>query len=192
MLSLDSQRSSFNIVLSDMGRCKASVQSICDGMSSLGFIYYACLHDKDKDEKGSLKRPHMHIVICSMKRLRVKQVIRYFEDIAQTNFENVRVEENISLVSSVQYLLHINDCNKFQYSRSELLSNQQDNADALLIETPKTNELTTTTLIDLIFNQRLNRLELIGAIGIGKYQHYRHTINDLYEYADRKTYKQKQ
>ena len=184
MLSLDSQRSSFNIVISDLSRCKASVNEICDKLSSYGLIYYACVHDKDKDDHGNLKRCHMHIVICSMKRLRVKQVIRYFEDIAQTNFENVRVEEVLSLVYSVQYLLHINDVNKYQYTREELLTNQSDNADAMLIETPKTNELTTQTLMDLIFNANCSRVELINSIGIGKYQHYRQTINDLIDYRE--------
>lgn len=186
MLSLDSQRSSFNIVLSDMSRCKNDIRTICDNMSSLGLIYYACLHDKDLGPQGQLKREHMHIVICSMKRLRVKQVIHYFEDIAQTNFENVRVEEVVSLVYSVQYLLHINDITKYQYTREELLTNQPSNADAMLIETPKTSELTTQTLFDLIFKENLNRLELISAIGIGKYQHYRHTINDLLEFKEHK------
>lgn len=181
MLSLDSQRTTFNIVISDVSRCKSSINEICDKMSSGGLIYFACLHDKDKYENGELKRPHIHIVINSMKRLRVKQVIRMFEEFATTNFENIRVEENLSLVYSVQYLLHINDVNKYQYDRKELLTNQPDTADALLIETPKTNELTTQTLMDLIFSAKLNRIELINAIGIGKYQHYRQTINDLYD-----------
>lgn len=186
MLSLDSQRSSFNIVLSDMERCKSSVSQICDKLSSYGLIYYACLHDKDKEENGNLKRAHLHVVICSMKRLRVKQVIRYFEEIAQTNFENIQVDECISLVYCVQYLLHLNDVNKHQYDRKELLSNKSNEADALLIETPKANELTTQTLMDLIFTARVSRLELINAIGIGKYQHYRQTINDIYDCRDNK------
>lgn len=183
MLSLDTQRSSFNIIISDIYRCKSSIQEICDKMSSLGLIYYACLHDKDLNENGEIKRTHLHIVICSMKRLRVKQCLRYFEEICKTNLENIQIQENLSLVSSVQYLLHINDVNKHQYSRNELLTNQPSNADALLIESPKTNELTTQQLFDFIFKEKMNRLELINAIGIGKYQHYRQTINDIYEFT---------
>lgn len=183
MLSLDSQRTSFNIVISDLSRCESSVCEICDKMSALGFIYYACVHDKDKKEDGSIKRTHMHIVISSMKRLRVKQTISYFVDICKTNTENIQIDEVLSMVSCVQYLLHYNDVNKYQYSREELLTNQPSSADSMLLESPKCNELTTQQLFDFIFNDKLSRIELINAIGIGKYQHYRQTINDLYEFS---------
>lgn len=186
MLSLESQRQNFNIVISDLSRCNNSVQQICDSLSSYGFIYYAIVHDKDRIDLDTLKRTHLHIVIQSFKRLRAKQVINYLCDICSTNFENVRVDEVISLSSCVQYLLHLNDCNKYQYPRNELLTNKPDDADALLLETSVVNELTTTQLIDYIFNQKLTRLEIIGLIGIGRYQHYRATINDLIELRDLK------
>lgn len=187
MLSLESQRTQFNVVISDLSRCKKSVSDIIDGVSSYGFIYYACLHNKDLDKNGELKRAHLHIVIVSMKRLRVKQLLNYFIDLCGTNHENIQIDEIVSLVASVQYLLHINDCNKYQYPRCELLTNRESDADAILIENPSTNELTTAILIDFIFNQELSRFELISAIGIGKYQHYRHTINDLLDIRARKT-----
>ena len=55
MLSLDSQRTNFNIVVSDLSRCSNSVFVICDKLSSMGYTYFACIHDKDKKEDGSLK-----------------------------------------------------------------------------------------------------------------------------------------
>ena len=189
MLTLDSQRTAFNVVISDLTRCKISPEGACDKLSSLGFVYFACVHDKDKDEQGNDKLLHMHLVLHCQKRLRVKQIINQLQDVFNTNFENVRVDEVISSASSIQYLLHINDKNKYQYSRDELLSNNQEQADAYLIETPSSQELTTQQLFDYIFKDNLSKLELCYCIGIGKYQHYRHTINDLYEW---KSIKKKQ
>lgn len=184
MLTLENQRTQFNVVISDLSRCKNSVQCICDKLSSLGFIYFACVHDKDLTPDGEKKLTHMHIVLLCMKRQRVKQIINIFTDIADTNFLNVQVDEVVSTSSCIQYLLHLNDKNKHQYSRDELLSNNQEQADAYLIETPQANELTTQALFDFIFKDKLNRVELCYAIGIGKYQHYKSTIEDLYKYAD--------
>lgn len=184
MLTLDSQRSQFNVVLSDLTRCKSSIQEICDKLSSLGFMYFGCVHDKDVKENGEKKLTHCHIVLLSMKRLRVKQVINYFVDIAKTNFENVQVDEVVSTSSCIQYLIHLNDSNKYQYSREELFSNNPSQADAYLIETPKSNELTTQALFDFIFKDKLSRIELCYAIGIGKYQHYKSTIEDLYKFRE--------
>jgi len=189
MLTLDSQRTTFNVVISDLSRCLRSTSSALDKLSSIGFIYYACVHDKDLYDSGEKKLKHCHIVLECMKRQRAKQIINIMCDSFETNFANVQVDEVVSLVSSIQYLLHINDKNKYQYERKELLSNNQEQADAYLIETPKANELTTQALFDFIFKDKLSRVELIYAIGIGKYQHYKSTIEDLYKVAEKRHYK---
>jgi len=185
MLALTSQRTSFNIVISDINRVARSRFDICDSLSKNGFTYYLIKHDKDVDNQGQLKRPHYHLVLVALKRYRVKQILNMLVDIFNTNIENIQIDENISLIASVQYLIHLNDSNKYQYSSKEIYTNNEDNLNALLLENPTTNELTTQQLIDFIFTQKMNRLELINCIGIGKYQHYRYTINDLYEIAER-------
>lgn len=181
MLSLTSQRNCFDIVISDLSRCGCSVSKIIDDLSRNGFTYYAIVHDRDTDNNGVLKRKHLHIVLCNINRLRVKQLINLLSDVCNTNNENVQVQEVLSLAGSIQYLLHINDVNKFQYNKSEILTNDERNLDGYLLEQIKTNQVTTKVLIDLIFVQECNRLELIQSIGIGSYTHYRNTINDLYD-----------
>lgn len=187
MLSLESQRNSFNIVISDKSRVKSPLCEIREKLSQLGFNYYLILHDKDKDLQGETKRAHYHLVITSLKRLRVKQVINYMCDIFSTNNENIQIDEVINIVSAVQYLIHMNDCNKYQYEVNEVMTNNEENYQALLLEVPKSQELTTAMLINYILVDKLNRLQLIDSIGIGKYQHYRSTINDIYDYVARKS-----
>lgn len=181
MLSLTSQRTCFDIVISDLKRCGNSVAGIIDDLQRNGFTYYAIVHDKDVDSNGMLKRTHLHIVLCTLKRLRVKQLINLLADICETNNENIQVQDVLCLAGSIQYLLHINAVNKYQYERKEIITNDERNLDGYLLEQIKANQVTTKVLIDLIFVQECNKLELITSIGIGSYTHYRNTINDLYE-----------
>lgn len=180
MLALTSQRNQFDIVVSDISRCGNSIQNIFEELLRAGFTYYGILHDKDTDSNGERKRAHLHIVLCSLNRMRVKQLINYLSDTCDTNNENIQVMEVLSLVGSIQYLIHLNDCNKFQYDKSEIITNDERNLDGYLLESIKVNQVTTKVLIDFIFVQQLGRLELINCIGIGSYTHYRNTINDLY------------
>lgn len=181
MLSLTSQRTQFDIVISDLSRCKQSYINSLDGMSKYGFTYYAINHDKDVDSKGELKRSHLHIVLCSMKRLRVKQLLNILSDTFITNVENIQVQEVVSLCGSIQYLIHLNDLNKYQYDKSLIITNDESNLDGYLMEVPSIAKLSTEKLVALILDDKLNRVELMKSIGIGNYAHYRYVINDLYE-----------
>lgn len=179
MINANSQRTQFDVVISDSERCKRGLTRICDELSRNGFTYYAIAHDMDTDNNGVLKRCHYHIVLTTLKRLRVKQLIKLLTEICLTNDTNIQVQEVVSLVASVQYLVHLNDLNKFQYDVKCVMTNNVQNLETLMIESPQLNELTTKTLLDYIFQLNMSRLELINAIGIGKYTHYRNTINDL-------------
>jgi hypothetical protein len=181
MLGLTAQRRSFDIVISDISRCKTKVADFQEDLSKFGFQYYMIIHDKDVDNQGALIRTHIHLVIVSSKTLRVKQVINLLSDSLVTNPENIQVQEVISLSGSIQYLLHLNNKEKYQYSRDEILTNDIDNLEGYLIEQACIEKLTTKGLLDYILVQELSRLDLIQAIGIGAYTHYHKVIDELYE-----------
>ena len=139
------------------------------------------MHDKDVNDVGETIRPHLHIVLTGLKRWRVKQLLNDLADSLDTNIENIQIEEVKNLTASVQYLIHKNDTNKYQYDWHKIETNDMDNLVPLLNETIITCSVTTQRLTDLILKEGMERLELITAIGIGSYQHYRSVINDLYE-----------
>lgn len=181
MLGLTAQRRMFDIVVSDLSRCKNTISDFTENLSKYGFVYYAILHDKDVDNNGVNIRSHLHVVLVSSKTLRVKQLIGILCDSFVTNPENIQVQEVISLAGSIQYLLHMNNKEKYQYSKDCILTNDNDNLDGYLLENASVEKLTTKGLLDMIMVQEYNRLDLIQVIGIGAYTHYHKVIDELYE-----------
>lgn len=182
MLGVEARRRKFDIVISDLERCTVSIADFLECLAKYGFIYYSIVHNKDTDNQGCLIRSHLHIVIVSSKVLRVKQLINLLSDSFGTNTENIQVQEVISLSGSIQYLIHSNNKEKYQYSSNEIITNDSDNLEGYLLENTSIDKLTTKGLLDMILVQEYNRIDLITVIGIGAYTHYHKVIDELYNF----------
>lgn len=181
MINLNSQRREFNVVISDITRCDYHFDGFVSFLNNSGFRYYYIVHDNDVDEHGETIRPHIHLVLTGLKRWRVKQLLNDLADALITNVENIQIEEVKNITASIQYLIHKNDTSKYQYDYLKIQTNDSDNLVPILNETILTDKVTTDRLIDLILKERIEKLELIKAIGIGSYQHYKSVIKDLYD-----------
>lgn len=81
------------------------------------FIDWAyILHDKDVDEKGELKKPHIHWVGRATPRC--LSVVSNFLGLPENDIEVVKNFDNM-----VMYLIHLNDIDKFQYSPDDVETN---------------------------------------------------------------------
>lgn len=81
------------------------------------FIDWAyILHDKDTDENGVLKKPHIHWVGRATPRC--LSVVAGFLGLPENNIEVVKNFDN-----TVCYLIHLNDIDKYQYSPDDVVSN---------------------------------------------------------------------
>lgn len=81
------------------------------------FIDWAyILHDKDVDEKGELKKPHIHWVARATPRC--LSVVSNFLGLPENDIEVVKNFDNM-----VMYLIHLNDIDKFQYSPDDVETN---------------------------------------------------------------------
>ena len=81
------------------------------------FIDWAyILHDKDTDENGVLKKPHIHWVGRATPRF--LSVVARFLGLPENNIEVVKNFDN-----TVCYLIHLNDIDKYQYSPDDVESN---------------------------------------------------------------------
>lgn len=187
MINISSQRTKFNVVISDIDRCQLKTLVVpCQNLALKGWQYWIIKHDKDVDSNGQLIRPHYHLVINSIRRIRVKQLITYLCDTFLTNETNIQVQECLDLTASIQYLIHKNDLGKYQYDMDDITTNDYDNLVSLLNETIQTSVVSTDRLIQMVFELDFSRLEIIKAIGVGSYQHYRGTINDLYDIKNKR------
>ena len=81
------------------------------------FIDWAyILHDKDVNENGELKKPHIHWVGRATPRC--LSVVSNFLGLPDNDIEVVKNFDNM-----VMYLIHLNDIDKFQYSPDDVESN---------------------------------------------------------------------
>lgn len=81
------------------------------------FIDWAyILHDKDTDDNGELKKPHIHWVGRATPR--TLSVVSNFLGFPENDIEIVKNFDNM-----VMYLIHLNDIDKFQYSSDDVETN---------------------------------------------------------------------
>ena len=81
------------------------------------FIDWAyILHDKDVNENGELKKPHIHWVGRATPRC--LSVVAHFLGLPENDIEVVKNFDNM-----VMYLIHLNDIDKFQYSPDDVETN---------------------------------------------------------------------
>ena len=74
------------------------------------------LHDKDVDDNGELKKPHFHWVGRATPRC--LSVVSNFLGLPENDIEIVKNFDNM-----IQYLIHLNDIDKFQYSPDDVETN---------------------------------------------------------------------
>ena len=135
------------------------------------------LHDLDTAEDGTLKTPHIHIYAKFQK---VKRLGTFLNDLARALEINplaISVEKCVSMESSVQYLIHKNDLEKYQYSMQEIVTNIPREELALLLDRPV--EAFNVDFIIESWKASSNQAEFVKRIGLERYRLYRNVIQDL-------------
>ena len=74
------------------------------------------LHDKDVDSNGELKKAHWHILILFASKKSYEQVREITLRLKAPNPQKV-----MDLKGMVRYFAHMDDPNKFQYSKNEII-----------------------------------------------------------------------
>lgn len=87
------------------------LKSSCDA-------YAYILHDKDVDENGSLKKPHIHFVAMLASKQNIDRLCAAL-GIPSNYCDVIRG----SVVGSLRYLIHRDDPDKYQYDVSDVLAN---------------------------------------------------------------------
>ena len=83
-----------------------------DNLKSYDFAYI--IHDKDKNDNGELKKQHTHVVLTSKNAI-WNSALSVELGIPMNYIQQCRNEE-----SALNYLVHFNDCDKYQYSLDEV------------------------------------------------------------------------
>lgn len=160
-----------------------------DSFSQYAYI----LHDKDKkditssdslvpldtkEEFSLLKTPHVHFLILSPNRRRVQAVYKEVASLLglPLNCVSCQVCENIS--SSLQYMIHYQQPDKFQYNFDDIRTNNY----SWLVSNFRADETTFTYfLLGEIEKSQGDYISLIKSIGVTYGRKYKDIIYNYYK-----------
>lgn len=74
-------------------------------------------HDQDKQDDGSIKKTHWHVIIIWENTTTYKTAIDVAQNIADVSY----IEPIRSLVGASRYLTHMDDADKYQYDKSDVI-----------------------------------------------------------------------
>lgn len=140
------------------------------------FPYFALiLHDRDKNELGELKTPHIHIALKT-DRTRKQSLINKLGELLDFPSECISVDKLINFRKYNRYLLHYDEESKEKYAPFEIYTNDTKYFNSLLIE--REINLSEEDLIKIVKEEKTTTRILLK-IGMENYKKYRFIINDL-------------
>ena len=94
------------------------LEALANHKTDIEYFAYI-LHDKDKNEDGTLKKPHWHIMLKLYKSRRRSDVAKWF-GLSESYVQDSRSGKYDDMLL---YLIHENAPEKYQYKIEEVLSN---------------------------------------------------------------------
>lgn len=145
--------------------------------------YCLIVHDKDKDKKTGLTAPiHYHFVgNCKTKRIRLQKVLNDISKVFKfDNNHGIEVDKYKTLENSLQYLIHKNNPDKYQYEFKDLIFGGWTEDELKTFLTSDCVGLNFDRIF-AICNNFDSRIDVIREIGFSNYARYRSTILDIFE-----------
>lgn len=165
--------------------------SLGDSFSKYAYI----VHDKDvKEAPGNgglslilpfnpqfevLKTIHAHILLVSPNRRRTSSVIDEVASILDLPRNCVSIQKCLNITASLQYMIHWNQKDKFQYSFSDIFCNDE----SFLISNFRADDTSFTQyFLTLLEESKGNYPALISKIGLQLGRKYKDIIYNYFKY----------
>ncbi len=144
--------------------------------------WFAIKHNKDKKNDNELDREHIHLQVRTAKQKRKSTLLNDIKKLFDIEENRIGVRYTENEILAVQYLRHQNDENKFQYAPFEVITNRQDlYNDISKRELADSIYITSDRLIDIIKQERGNKLKILGRIGLVNYRINKRVIDMILE-----------
>lgn len=177
MAKLETQTKYINVIIMSKSIDLKLMHDLVEDLKERADTYAMILHDRDIKENGEVKTKHLHIIYELKSRTRLSTEIRYLNKTFAININAITIEVNKSFVGSLQYLIHKNDINKYQYSISDIYTNIS--ADELNMYMEMEGTSFSWEYLKLVLEECDNVVEVIDKIGLNYYRLYRNVINDI-------------
>ena len=149
--------------------------SVLDYLNDLGECS-AILHDRDKEDNGTPKRKHIHIVINLNTKIRKNTLLN---KLVMLGFPSdiFGIERVTNYTKMLRYLVHKDDKDKTQYTPMEVITNCENVfTTALNFES---DDITAEKLLHLVLINKGNKYLIMRDLGLNLYIKYRNVISDI-------------
>lgn len=180
MATLTTRTAKLNIVIS-LKDCHSDkiVQKLTDFCHEYMDIYAFILHDKDILDNGELKTPHIHLVgLYKTNRQRLSTILTNLSETIGLPPLAITIDKMTDLTGSIQYLIHKNNKEKYQYQVLDIVTNITEGELQTYLNSDS-RAISIEYLIGIV-EQNRSKIEIMRTIGLGNYHLYRNVINDIY------------
>lgn len=144
------------------------------------FVFYAFIkHDSDVDSSNNKEHNHFHIIIICNTSYSKNTIISSFASGLFINRDIVSVRKMKNVVLSVQYLIHMNDKEKYQYDLMDVWSNDINELHSIIFESASQYELDIEYLIELVKSCDFIT-DVYRILGLDKSKKYRSLLKDMW------------
>lgn len=129
-MSLSTKTKKINVVISlkEAEQPSAFLSRLQAHMQVEAEQYAMILHDRDMKDDGTFKTPHIHLVADMKSAKRLSTFLGEIATLLDLNPLAVSIEKYVSFEAALQYLIHKNDTDKYQYSEERIIHNiEKDN-----------------------------------------------------------------
>lgn len=141
-------------------------------------VYAYILHDLDITDEGEQKRHHIHIYFEGKTCRRLLANLNGLADALKYDPQQISIEKATSIEGCVQYMLHKNNPEKYQYDKRDIITSLKgDQLDAILSREGANVSLSAFITAISLSN---NKVQLIEHIGLDVYMDYRLVLLDLW------------
>lgn len=148
-----------------------------DELSSNCYQYASIIHDKDIDNDGVLKIKHLHLVFECPKRHRLSFYLNRLSEYFDIPKELISIQVSNSFDGDIQYLIHKNNVDKYQYDVKDIMSNMGRDLDIRLM-TEIHKEITAEYIFDIVKNSK-TKTNIILKLGLGNYHLFAKVVDDF-------------
>ena len=151
------------------------------------FDFYSILHDSDIKDNGELKTLHYHIVISFKNgfRTRCATILNLFDDDIRLC---ISIQLCVNLISSIRYLIHLDNETKFQYSRDLISTNNNRMLSNYLEGNTELENLSSIELINICKELEFSRMKILNYIGLNNFNKYYKVIELICNIGKGNTY----
>lgn len=132
--------------------------------------YAYIVHDRDKKDDGSLKEPHIHLLVYKRNQFRLTKFLTFTE-------ANTRIEIPRSKKFAYEYLTHKNNPDKTSYNLSEIIEYHEKEDTFSLTEQEARDQRNVNLLDDIGVLTRREMAIKYGTDYIKNYERYERFMN---------------